>query len=136
MTGPGKKDEQPLTLPTNRVFAVIDDPGEVDRAVAELEAALSPGAVRALCCDAGARRLDARGSRGGPFHRAIRVVQQISVEGEHAQKYQTEAQSGHYVLEIEVPEPAQRDTVLQILRSHGAHFINVYGRWTIESVRP
>ena len=38
------------------------------------------------------------------------------------------------VVDVAVHGRQKRDRVVQILRSHGAHFINAYGQWTIESV--
>ena len=41
---------------------------------------------------------------------------------------------GHLVVDVAVHGRQKRDRVVQILRRHGAHFINAYGQWTIESV--
>jgi hypothetical protein len=131
---PDTDDEPPLTLPTNRMFAVIDEPAAAERAVAELAQALPSGAVRVLCCDPGIHRLDATGMRGGALHRMLRRIQHISVEGAHVSRYEEEAREGHYVIEVVVEQPGQRELAVATLKAHGAHFINVYSRWTIEEI--
>jgi hypothetical protein len=38
------------------------------------------------------------------------------------------------VLDVSVHGRRNREAVVQILRTHAAHFINAYGPWTIEAV--
>jgi hypothetical protein len=127
----------PLTLPVNRIFAVFDDPANADRAVAALEAEWPVADTRVLCCDAALNRIDARGAHGGALHRVIRAVQGIGIEGTHMQRYEDEITRGHFVLETVAPPSAdERAALLKTLKAHGAHFINLYGRWTVEGLAP
>ena len=48
--------------------------------------------------------------------------------------YEAELAQGHLVVDVTVHGRQERETVVQVLRSYGAHFINAYGPWTIESV--
>jgi hypothetical protein len=52
----------------------------------------------------------------------------------HVSRYEEEAREGHYVIEVVVEQPGQRELAVATLKAHGAHFINVYSRWTIEEI--
>lgn len=120
---------------TNRVMAVIDDPSRAQAAVETLERAGVPERqVATLSGTEGARELDAEGVHGGGVKQVLRAVQRLTAEGEHLRRYEAELARGHLVVDVAVHGRRRRETVAQILRSHGAHFINAYGQWTIESV--
>ena len=120
---------------TNRVMAVIDDAEHARAAVETLERAGVPEReLAALSGTEGAREIDAEGTYGGGVKHALRALQGLTVEGHHLRRYEAELARGHLVVDIAVHGRQKRDRVVQILRSHGAHFINAYGRWTIESV--
>lgn len=127
---------RPLTVAANRIFAVIDDPDDLERAVTALAGASSTAPPKVLCCEAGLQRIDSTGDRGGPLHRAIRLGQRITLEGDHMQRYEDEIQKGHYVLEIDAPPVDERGKLVELLQSHRGHFINAYSRWTTESLAP
>lgn len=126
--------EQPMTLPSNRIFAVVDDPARAEAAVAALAPEVPPDGIVVLCGEAGVSRLDAHGTSGSMLHKTIRVLQGLTLEGPHVERYEAELLKGHYVLEIDAPSVEHRDKVVAILEAHGAHFINLYGRWTIETL--
>lgn len=120
---------------TNRVMAVIDDAEHARAAVETLERAGVPEReLAALSGTEGAREIDAEGTYGGGVKHALRALQGLTVEGHHLRRYEAELARGHLVVDIAVHGRQKRDRVVQILRSHGAHFINAYGQWTIESV--
>jgi hypothetical protein len=120
---------------TNRVMAVIDDAEHARAAVETLEQAGVPEReLAALSGTQGAREIDADGSHSGGVIHALRAVQRLTVEGHHLRRYEAELASGHFVVDVAVHGRQKRDRVVQILRSHGARFINAYGQWTIESV--
>ena len=120
---------------TNRVMAVIDDVEHAQAAVETLERAGVPERELAtLSGTEGARAIDAEGTYSGGVKHALRALQRLTVEGHHLRRYEAELARGHLVVDVAVHGRQKRDRVVQILRSHGAHFINAYGRWTIESV--
>ena len=120
---------------TNRVMAVIDDAEHARAAVETLERAGVPEReLAALSGTEGAREIDADGTYGGGVKHALRALQGLTVEGHHLRRYEAELARGHLVVDIAVHGRQKRDRVVQILRSHGAHFINAYGQSTIESV--
>lgn len=120
---------------TNRVMAVIDDAGKAQAAVETLERAGVPEHdLAALSGTDGVREIDADGVHGGGVKQALRALQGFATEGDHLRHYAEELVRGHLVVDVTVHGRQKRDTVVQILRSCGAHFINAYGPWTIESV--
>ncbi len=120
---------------TNRVMAVIDDAAQAQAAVETLERAGVPEHERAaLSGTEGARDIDAEGTHSGGVKHALRALQRLTVEGHHLRRYQAELTKGHLIVDVAVHGREKRDRVVQILRAHGAHFINAYGQWTIEGI--
>lgn len=120
---------------TNRVMAVIDDAGKAQAAVDTLErAGVAEHELAALSGAEGIREIDADGIRGGSLKRVLRALQRVTTEGDHLRHYEAELAQGHLVVDVTVHGRQKRETVVQVLRSCGAHFINAYGPWTIESV--
>ena len=78
--------------------------------------------------------IDADGIHGGGVRQALRALQSVTTEGNHLRHYEAELAQGHLVVDVTVHGQQKRDTVVQVLRSYGAHFINAYGPWTIENV--
>jgi hypothetical protein len=118
---------------TNRVLGVIDDVREAEETVRDLDQAGVPdGAVETLCGGSGVQRIDVRGE-GSRIARLIRAVESINPEGEQLRHYKDELEQGHCVIDVPVFNQARRNQAVQILQAHGAHFINAYGQWTIET---
>ena len=120
---------------TNRVIAVIDDPRHAQAAVETLEhAGIADRDVATFSGEEGARQIDAEGVHSGGVTHVLRGLQRWTVEGAHLRKYETELSQGHQVVAVHIHGRQNQGTVAQILRAHGAHFINVYGPWTIEGL--
>lgn len=127
--------DTPLWNLTNRVMAVIDDTEKVQAAVETLERAGVPEhEIAALSGTEGLREIDADGVHGGGVKQALRAPQRLTVEGDHLRHYEAELARGHLVFDVAAHGRQNGDTVVQMLLDHGAHFINAYGQWTIESV--
>jgi hypothetical protein len=120
---------------TNRVMAVIDDRRSTLAAVETLaRAGIADGELATFEGEGGMRQIDADGVHSGAITHVLRSLQRWTAEGDHLRRYQSEIASGHRVVDVCVHGRRQRDTVVQILRAHGAHFINAYGQWTLENV--
>jgi hypothetical protein len=118
---------------SNRVLGVIDDAREADETVRDLDQSGVPdGAVETLCGGTGVQRIDVSGT-GSRIARLIRAVESVNPEGEQLRHYKDELEQGHCVIDVPVYDAARRNQVVQILQAHGAHFINAYGQWTIET---
>jgi hypothetical protein len=118
---------------TNRVLGVIDDAREADKTVQDLDKSGVPdGAVETLCGGTGVQRIDVTGN-GSRIARLIRAVESINPEGEQLRHYKDELEQGHCVIDVPVYDEARRNQAVQILQAHGAHYINAYGQWTVET---
>jgi hypothetical protein len=118
---------------SNRVLGVIDDAREAEETVRDLDQSGVPdGAVETLCGGTGVQRIDVGGD-GSRIARLIRAVESINPEGEQLRHYKVELEQGHCVIDVPVYDEARRNRAVQILQAHGAHFINAYGQWTIET---
>ena len=51
-------------------------------------------------------------------------------------RVEQELLAGHYFIGVTATAPEARDRALGILKSHGGHFINFYGRWAAEALEP
>jgi hypothetical protein len=120
---------------TNRVIAVIDDPRQTQAVLDRLErAGIADRDLATFSGEEGARQIDAEGIHSGGVTHVLRRLRRWTVEGAHLRKYEAELAQGHQLVDVHIHGRRNQGAVVQILRSHGAHFINVYGPWTIEGV--
>jgi hypothetical protein len=119
----------------NTILAVIDDAADVQSAVQKLgDAGVPQETIARLGSGDGMRRLDANAAYRGRLTRIVEARRGIPLEGEQLERYATEVEHGHHVVDVPVPRKRGRDRIVAILRAHGAHFINAYGLWAIEQV--
>ena len=119
---------------TNRVLGVIDDSREADETLKDLDQSGVPeGVVEKLCGGAGVERIDVTGHNGNRLARLIRAVESVNPEGEQLRHYKAEIERGHCVIDVPVFDEARRNQAVEILQAHGAHYINAYGQWTVET---
>ena len=120
-----------IDYPTNQIFAVLEQPEELEGALGSLETANLTAEV--FSGDEGVRRVDASGHAHGFRGRLVRTFQLLGDEAEHARRYQRQLEAGHFVVSVEVT-PEQKKSVADLLRTHGGHFINYYGPWAVENL--
>jgi len=119
---------------TNRVLGVIDDSREADETMRDLDqSGVADGAVVKLCGGDGVQRIDVSGQNGNRIARLIRAVESVNPEGEQLRHYKAEIEQGHCVIDVPAHDETRRNRAVQILQAHGAHYINAYGQWTIET---
>jgi hypothetical protein len=124
-----------ILYPMNRVAGTIDDPAEAQAAVEALvEAGYKLEEIDVLYGEEGMRRLDPTGKEHGLLARFQRAVQQYNEERKYISHHEEDIRAGHFVIMVLAREPERRDTVKEILQSHGGHFIVFYGRWAIQSL--
>jgi hypothetical protein len=51
-------------------------------------------------------------------------------------RLQQELLAGHYFVAVASKDGQARERVHEVLKSHGVHFINFYGRWAAEALEP
>jgi len=127
-----------LGYPTNHLMGVLPSPAAADAAVAELErAGVDPAAIRVLVGEAAALRIDGRGTHHGIVARLYRLVQFTQMDqAPDFRRYELEVRRGHPVIAVKEADPARRKVIRAVLRAHGAHFTNFYGRFFTETLDP
>ena len=126
--------------PTNKVIGIIDDPGEAKAALRDLRAAgFTADEIEVLMGEEGARRTDVTGEGHEASVHIVRSTQKAPAYYDApviVRRVEQELQAGHYFIGVTAKEPEARERALDILKSHGGHFINFYGRWAAEAVEP
>jgi hypothetical protein len=124
-----------INYPTGQLLAVVDDPGAVQPVRADLErAGFDTGDIVVLRGADGAARLDGLGA-SGPLSRMLRSVQFMTMDQmPDFLVYETAIREGRAVVAIRSRSDSRRREAVEILRAHGAHFINYYGRFSTEEI--
>jgi hypothetical protein len=125
-----------LTYPANKVLGVLSTPEELHAAVTELNnTGFNQEQVQVLCGEKGAERLDTTGERHGFLARLYRFVEKFGdMESKHLSEYKSELLGGHFLVAVDVPDEDKRTGVLDVLKAHGGHRINYFGKWTVEGL--
>jgi hypothetical protein len=131
---------EPVRYPTNDVVAVLDTEDQVGEAAA----ALVGGGFLASEVDVAtgaetADRVKASVGRRGLTGLAIRIAEHLGMTDEEMEiktHYEQAMRDRRFVLRVDAPTDARKDLATQILRQHGAHAVNFFGRFTIETLVP
>ncbi len=127
-----------LGYPTDHLMGILPSPAAADAAIAELQrAGVDPGAIRVLVGEEAALRIDGRGTHHGVVARLYRLLQFTQMDqAPDFRRYEREARRGHPVIAVRETDPARRKSERAVLRAHGAHFTNFYGRLFTETLDP
>jgi hypothetical protein len=127
-----------LGYPTDHLMGILPSPADGDAAVAELtRAGVAPDAIRLLVGEDAALRIDGRGTHHGLAARIYRLIQFTQMDqAPDFRRYELEARRGHPVIAVRETDPLRRRTIRALLRRHGAHFTNFYGRYATETLDP
>jgi hypothetical protein len=120
---------------TGQLFAVIDDPREGAAALADLQRAGVPqDRLTLLRGEEGAARIDASGDRS--VGARIRQVLSFTIADQMPDfaVYEAAVLDGRSVIAVRVADQTETSSAREILRAHGAHFINRYGSWMTEEL--
>jgi hypothetical protein len=120
------------------MMGILPSPAAAAAATAELRAAgFAHDAVRVLVGEEAALRIDGRGTHHGLVARLYRLVQFTQMDqAPDFRRYELEARRGHPVVAVRETDPGRRTVARGVLRRHGAHFINFYGRLFTETLDP
>jgi hypothetical protein len=123
-----------IGYPTNRLLAVIDDPAEAAAALAELKAAgFADRDFEILRGEEGADRMDGTGEVSGWLGKLRRAFDFTLMDQlVDFATYERALRDGRAVVMVHVHGDAPKEGALQILKRHGAHFLNYYGRFATE----
>jgi hypothetical protein len=118
------------------VVAVIDDPSEAAVAAHELqEAGFDATAITVLQGEDGAARIDGMGRAHGVRSRLRRLLAfTVMDQLPDFVLYERALRDGRSVLIVRAPGDADKRRAHEILRAHGGHFANYYGRFATEEL--
>jgi hypothetical protein len=127
-----------LGYPTDHLMGILHSPAAADAAVAELIGrGVVRDAIRVLVGEDAALRIDGRGKHHGLVARIYRLIQFTQMDqAPDFRRYELEARRGHPVIAVRETDPLRRSTIRAVLRGHGAHFTNFYGRYFTETLDP
>ena len=125
-----------IGYPTNRLLAVIDDPSGASAAKAELEASgIETKDLDLLRGGEGADRVDGTGRVSGWRGRLRRgVAFTLMDQLVDFAAYERALRDGRAVVMVHVQDDASKATAHDVLKRHGGHFINYYGRFATEEL--
>ena len=135
----GGERRRSIGYPTGRLMAVIDDP--VAAADRDGRAPRGPGSpsedLELLRGTEGADRVDGTGGAsgaGGRLRRAIEFTLMDQLVDFVA--YERALRDGRAVVLARARDDRRKGLVLEVLRRHGGHFINYFGRFATEEIDP
>jgi hypothetical protein len=131
------RDDRFLGYPLNRLVAVFDNGTDAQATLDDLVASGFAGSFDTYCGTGGARLIDFSGEDHGRLAQLSRALHHLNAaEAAHMDRYEQELEAGHCLVMVETHDADRQSRALEILKSHGGHFINHYGRWFIEQVQP
>ena len=126
--------------PTNKVVGIIADPSDAKAALRDLRAAgFTADEIEVLMSEEAAQRIDVTGEGHEASVHIVRSTQKPPAYYDApviVRRVEQELLAGHYLIGVAAKEPEARESALDILKSHGGHFINFYGRWAAEALEP
>jgi hypothetical protein len=125
-----------IGYPTNRLVAVIDDPADAAAAMAELTAGGIPMRdLDLLRGEEGADRMDGTGAVAGWLGRLRRAFDFTLMDQlVDFAAYERALRDGRAVVMVHVHGDRPKAAAHQVLKRHGAHFVNYYGRFATEEL--
>lgn len=124
-------------FPYDSVVGVLDDAGEVQQTVRELNAAGIPEEeIFVLSGERGVQAIDQRGERHGLLGRIFKALDTIGDEHEESQVHVDALRSGSYVVGAHVTDDGHKTTAAETFRRHHGRHVSFYGRWTTERLSP
>ena len=129
-----EKTQDFIGYPTNTLFGIVDDKADAEQVLFELASAGFVNDIRVFHGAEGVAQIDASGANHGWLAQLRRFHQKSTVEREHAERYELAVEQGHCVIAVQTGESERREQAREILKAHGGHFINYYGRFGIRKL--
>jgi hypothetical protein len=122
--------------PTNRMLAVIDDPAQAATAVADLGSiGIETRDLEILRGEEGADRMDGTGGVSGWLGRLRRAFDFTLMDQlVDFAAYERALRDGRAVVMVHVHGDVPKAAAHDVLKRHGGHFINYYGRFATEEL--
>lgn len=129
----------PVRYPTDHVVAILDAPEQISAAVSALTGGgFLESEIEVISGKAAAKKLEENTGRTGLSHLAIRIAERLGVANYEMQvkdRYEEALRAGKFVLTVLAKTEERKDQAARILVELKAQFINIMGRFTIETVR-
>jgi hypothetical protein len=125
-----------IAYPDRAVVAVIDEPSAAAAAVRDLqETGFDAANITVLDGPEGADRIDGMGRAHGIGSRLRRLLAfTVMDQLPDFVLYERALRDGRTVLIVRAPADADKRRAHEILRAHGGHFANYYGRFATEEL--
>jgi hypothetical protein len=125
-----------IAYPSRQVLAVLDAEADAEAARTDLEAAgFETVAVTLRPGPDGTARIDGLGSANGPGARLRRLLAfTVMDQLPDFIVYERALRDGRFVLAVRAARDDEKLRARDILRRHGAHFTNYYGRFATEEL--
>jgi hypothetical protein len=127
-----------ISYPSGWTLAVVDDRAEADNAATDLrERGVETDDLIVIAghdAAVGMERLGASSGAMARFRRAMQFVAMDQLPEFHV--YELALEQGRAIVAIRIGEPEARRQAVDVLRRHGAHFVNRFGSWTTEEIAP
>ncbi|HEX9442037.1 MAG TPA: hypothetical protein VF909_20275, partial [Roseiflexaceae bacterium] len=125
-----------LRYPTDKLIAIIDAMPDAEQARQELlEAGFAPDAIGVQHGTRAAEQT-VHSTDFDPFPHLARLLHVHSIEHEQAVVYEQALRQGQRVIAVHAPKAEARERALGIMEAYNAHYVNFYGQWTIETLKP
>lgn len=126
-----------IGYPTGWTLSVLDDGTDAGAAVRDLETAGVRSDDLVVLTGSHAAGLERLGSSAGISGRPRRGLQFMTMDQlPDLHVYELASDQGHAVIGVRVGDAEARRGAIEVLRCHGAHFINRFGAWATEEIAP
>ena len=135
-TSRGRRQSRFIGYPTDSLLAVLPDPDRAAAAAAAIKATGVPDRdITVLRGDEGASRFDPTGAVHGLIARLRRIVSfTVMDQLPDMAWYDAAIRAGQAVVMVRLRGDDRKAEAVRIVREHGGHFINYYGRFATEEI--
>ncbi|HEX2470728.1 MAG TPA: hypothetical protein VHK05_09070 [Candidatus Limnocylindrales bacterium] len=132
----GRRQSRFIGYPTDSLLAVLPDPDRAASAAAAIKATGVPDRdITVLRGDEGASRFDPTGAVHGLIARLRRIVSfTVMDQLPDMAWYDAAIRAGQAVVMVRLRGDDRKTEAVRIVREHGGHFINYYGRFATEEI--
>jgi hypothetical protein len=133
----GEREEE-VRYPTDHVVGIVDTREQLEGALDALTGGgFLESEIRVAHGPAAAARLEATTGRTGLVDRLLRFAERIGMPNDETaikDRYEQALRDGQFVALVLAPSDERKARAADVLRSKGGHFINYFGRSSIERI--
>jgi hypothetical protein len=120
--------------PIHNITAVLDRLSDVFSVLQSLgKAGFSEEQISVFLGQDGLEKLDLHGERHGMMARVVRALETLTAEDEANRNAEAALKQGRIFIAVSIDgSDQQKANVESILKTHGAHSLRFFGRWTVE----